>query len=83
MRNIILVAALFVLGSCSAQKEKALKPGKFPYIFPNTKPAIKLSEAMNRNYDLYPAPRPEDNELYSQFKYTEIKGLDYNGGVGV
>ncbi|GAB3648586.1 glycosyhydrolase [Echinicola sediminis] len=37
---------------------------------------------MHRNYDAYPAPRPEDNELYSQFKYTELKGFDYNGHDG-
>lgn len=28
------------------------------------------------------APRPEDNELYSQFKYTELKGFDYNNHDG-
>ena len=37
---------------------------------------------MERNYDNYMAPRPEDNELYTQFKYTEIKGLDYSNHDG-
>ena len=37
---------------------------------------------MERNYTAYPAPRPEDNELYSLFKYTELKGLDYNDHDG-
>lgn len=37
---------------------------------------------MERNYTAYPAPRPEDNELYSQFKYTELKGFDYHDHDG-
>jgi hypothetical protein len=54
----------------------------FPFILPTEKPDRELSAAMERNYDAYLAPRPEDNELYSQFKYTELKGFDYNGGDG-
>jgi len=41
-----------------------------------------MSAAMKRNYDAYMAPRPEDNELYTQFKYTKLEGFDYNGGDG-
>ena len=37
---------------------------------------------MERNYTSYAAPRPEDNELYSQFKYTELAGFDYHNGNG-
>ncbi len=54
----------------------------FPFILPKEKPNRPLSAAMERNYNAYLAPRPEDNELYSQFKYTQLKGLDYNGGDG-
>jgi len=43
---------------------------------------MPLSAAMERNYSAYMAPRPEDNELYSQFKYTELKGFDYNNHDG-
>ena len=32
--------------------------------------------------DAYLAPRSEDNELFSQFKYAELKGFDYSGGYG-
>ena len=32
---------------------------------------------MHRSFFHYLAPRPEDNELYSQFKYTELKDFDY------
>lgn len=44
----------------------------FPYILPLEKPDRKLSAALERNYDAYMAPRPEDNELFSLFKYTEL-----------
>lgn len=54
----------------------------FPFVLPKEKPNRTLSTAMERNYTAYPAPRPEDNELYSQFKYTELKGFDYNNHDG-
>jgi|GEM_PF-194858 len=54
----------------------------FPFVLPKQKPDQPLSAAMQRNYDGYLAPRPEDNPLYSQFKYTRLKGFDYNGGDG-
>ena len=38
--------------------------------------------ALERNYTAYPAPRPERNELFSQFNYTKLKGLDYNNHDG-
>ena len=41
-----------------------------------------LSAAVERNYDAYLSLRPEQNELYTQFKYTELKGFDYNEGDG-
>lgn len=56
--------------------------GAFPFHLPDTKPNRPLSEAMERNYDAYAAPRPENNELFSQFKYTELKGFDYNDHDG-
>ncbi|MEM9261681.1 MAG: glycoside hydrolase, partial [Bacteroidota bacterium] len=54
----------------------------FPFTLPKEKPNRPLSAAMERNYDGYLAPRPEHNELYSQFKYTELKGFDYNDHNG-
>lgn len=54
----------------------------FPFYPPKEKPDVELSEAMNRYYDLYNGQRPEKNELYSQFRYTELKGFDYNGYDG-
>jgi hypothetical protein len=40
-----------------------------------------LSSAMERMFR-YPAPRVQDNELFSQFKYTPLRGFDNNGGDG-
>ena len=54
----------------------------FPFVLPKEKPDRKLSKALKRNYTAYPAARPEDNELYSQFKYTELRGFDYDGHDG-
>ena len=58
------------------------KQTSFPFYLPEKKPQGKLSLAMERNYTAYLAPKPEDNELYSQFKYTRLQGLDYNNGDG-
>lgn len=54
----------------------------FSYILPKKKPDREMSAAMERNYTAYMAPRPEDNELYSLFRYTKLKGLDYNNHDG-
>ncbi len=54
----------------------------FPYELPKKKPAMPLSAAMERAYDDYEAPTYWDNELFSKFRYTELEGLDYNGGDG-
>lgn len=50
----------------------------FPFHPPKDKPDMPLSEAMGRYYDIYDGERPEMNELYSQFRYTELKGFDYH-----
>lgn len=71
-------ASLVLLLSCSTQAEE----GGFPFVLPKEKPNRPLSAAVERNYTAYMAARPEDNELYSQFKYTELKGLDYNNRDG-
>ncbi|MDP4624532.1 MAG: family 43 glycosylhydrolase [Akkermansiaceae bacterium] len=58
------------------------EPEGFPFDLPATKPDRPLSLAMQRLYDAYPGPSPEDNELYSTFKFTPLEGLDYNNGDG-
>lgn len=54
----------------------------FPYTVTEKTKDRELSAAMRRSFEHYPAPRLEDNELYSQFKYTPLEGLDYHGGDG-
>lgn len=85
MRNSIkaIVSICFLSGllmSCGTAQVQ--NKGAFPFKLPKEKPERELSSAMERNYTQYMAPRPEGNELYSQFKYTEIKGLDYNNHDG-
>ncbi len=72
------VIALVLLLSCNAQAQER----GFPFMLPKEKPNRKMSAAVDRNYSAYMAPRPEDNELYSLFKYTKLKGLDYNNHDG-
>lgn len=81
IKNIVHASILFFL---SLSLLVACEPDQagFPFKLPTEKPDRKMSLAMDRNYDAYPAPRPEHNELYSQFKYTELKGFDYNNHDG-
>lgn len=73
----LVSAAIFAMtaNACSAEE------GVFPHKMPESKPDIPLSSAMERMFD-YPAPRVQDNELFSQFKYTQLEGFEYNGGDG-
>ncbi len=54
----------------------------FPYTVTEQTKNRELSLAMKRAFTEYMGPRPADNELYSCFRYTELKGLDYHGGDG-
>ncbi|APZ45566.1 glycoside hydrolase [Polaribacter reichenbachii] len=82
---IILLVFVSFLNACknktetvSAEKEVKV----FPHHLPKEKPNMPLSSALNRLYDNYLAPKPQDNELFSQFKYTDVKGFDYNNHDG-
>jgi len=54
----------------------------FPYEIPLEKPDMPLSRAMERAYAQYSAPARWWNELYTQFRYTPLEGLDYHNGDG-
>ncbi|MUH34707.1 glycoside hydrolase [Zobellia amurskyensis] len=88
MKNITtLFLLLFVLSVCQAQSKKQVVESTenqegFPFVLPKEKPNRKMSAAMERIYTDYEAPQPQHNELFSQFKYTELKGFDYNGHDG-
>lgn len=79
-RCAVLIAVTGLLISCSQQPVENQQG--FPFHLPDEKPDRAMSAAMERIYTDYPAPRPENNELFSQFKYTELKGFDYNGHDG-
>ncbi|MGY6647910.1 glycoside hydrolase family 117 protein [Wenyingzhuangia sp. IMCC45574] len=73
----IAVLSLMTLGASAQKKTEA-----FPFKLPDEKPTNrKLSASMNRSYDKY-AATPQLNELYTQFKYTELKGFDYSNHDG-
>ncbi len=78
MKRLLLIQALFLIVVASfSQSQKG-----FPYKLPQEKPDRKLSAAMQRLYTDYMGPRPEDNELYSLFKYTRLTGFDYHNDDG-
>ena len=89
-KSLILFGLLIALVTCGTETQKETseaeineKPIKvFPQKLPMEKPDMQLSAALNRLYDAYPAPKPQENELFSQFKYTELKGFDYNDHDG-
>jgi len=78
-RPFILLAGVLLLGTIAKAEEE---PVAFPYAVTKKTRERELSAAMRRSFFQYPAPRPEDNELYSQFKYTELEGFDYHGSDG-
>ena len=81
--SLFLLACLLVACKTeTTQTETTQEQGGFPFILPLEKPYRDMSAALNRNYDAYPAPAPELNELFSQFKYTELKGFDYSDHDG-
>jgi hypothetical protein len=80
--NFYGLFSMAVFALASVYPLSAQPKGGFPFSFPDKKPNRSLSAAMERNYSVYPAPRPEKNELYTQFKYTRLEGFDYNGHDG-
>ena len=78
MRKIMITVSGLVSAALLAAYGESKEQKGFPFTLPETKPDRELSAAVARNYDNFATARPEDNELFSQFKYTELDGLDYN-----
>ncbi|WP_075590183.1 glycoside hydrolase family 117 protein [Labilibacter marinus] len=82
---VLVMTLIFV--NCSAPKEKEQTEEKdntsqvFPFTMPNEKPNIPLSASSERMFK-YAEPRAQDNEFFTQFKYTRLKGFDYSNGDG-
>ena len=74
--NALCIASLIISGCNNETKETTeVKEVKvFPHKLPKEKPVMPLSAAMERMYD-YPAPRAQDNELYTTFKYYRAQGF--------
>lgn len=53
----------------------------FPGVVPLTKPDIPLSASMERLYDEWNPHEDRGNELYSNFKYTPLKGLEISDSI--
>ncbi len=76
MKSIELLMLSVLLALCvSLSVGSEPRPDGFPFKLPRAKPDRELSAAMKRNYTAYSAPRPEHNELFSLFKYTELMAL--------
>lgn len=72
--TVLLLALPAMLG--------AAEPPAFPYGLPDQKPDRPLSAAMERLYKDYPAVTPEKNDLFSNFKFTQLEGFDYHDHDG-
>ena len=82
MKNFVQLLIVVAFAASCQQRKEGHQQGAFPFFITEEKPDRPLSAAVQRNYDAYLAIRPEQNELYTQFKYTPLKGFDYNGGNG-
>jgi hypothetical protein len=72
IKLLTVITVLISISSCSSQKTD----GAFPAKIPLTKPDRPLSAAMHRMYDQWNPHEDHGNELYSNFKYTDLKGLE-------
>ena len=63
----ILVLIVLLLGSNAYS---------FPALIPSVKPNDKISPAIERLYDQWNPHEDRANELYSNFKYSAIEGLE-------
>ncbi|MDP6059105.1 MAG: family 43 glycosylhydrolase, partial [Pirellulaceae bacterium] len=64
------------------ERRPARKAVPFPAVIPQVKPTDRpLSVAMQRLYDVWNPHEDRGNELYSNFKYSPLKGLSYEGNI--
>ncbi|MEO0965804.1 MAG: family 43 glycosylhydrolase [Planctomycetota bacterium] len=54
----------------------------YPYHATDGRPDRPLAAGLQRAFDRYPAPRPEDNPLFTNFRYTPLEGFDDHNGDG-
>lgn len=90
--NVLFVLSMILFfiglfGSCQNQSKKMektvekapVKTKAFPYLIPEKEPSnLPLSSSMKRLYEYWQGLRPEENELFTNFKFTRLKGFEYN-----
>ncbi|GAF05039.1 glycoside hydrolase family protein [Saccharicrinis fermentans] len=79
---LLILLSLTLFTSCIRQKEAKIPDTPFPYTVTQETGDREMSVAMKRSFKNYSAIHPRNNELYSQFKYTPLKGLDYHNHDG-
>lgn len=76
----------FVVSGCNqtpkTEEKSIADQGPFPYTVTSETKNREMSAAMRRSFTNYSGIHPAENELYTQFKYTKLEGLDYNGHDG-
>ncbi len=80
-----VVLSLTVSCQCDATQSdnKCCETEAFPYTVTEATPnRANLSKAVERSFTDFLAYRPQDNPLFTNFKYTQFEGFDYNGGDG-
>ncbi len=70
--SLFFLMLIFSLSACQRPSSEPVSvetknQEAFPFNLPDEKPDRPLSAAMERLYTNYSAPRPDDNELFSQF----------------
>lgn len=81
MNKLMLICAISTLISINvsiAQDDNSANA--FPAIMPTQKPE-NISAAMERLYDKWGLYEDRTNELFSNFKYTELEGLECGTGI--
>ena len=79
----LLIAILLGFVACKdGSPETTTIQDPFPYTVDEQTSSRPLSKAMHRSFHNYDGIHPTKNELYSQFKYTELKGFDYHSHDG-
>ncbi|MFI3286575.1 MAG: family 43 glycosylhydrolase [Rikenellaceae bacterium] len=84
-KHIIYLASIAILAtSCGLAEGGSTGKGSkiFPFEIPEERPKFKLSASMETLYERYGVPLPQQNELYSQFRFSAITGFDYDDASG-
>ena len=80
--SIVLGLACSAILFCSCLSSRAKPTKAFPYTVADDARNRELSAAMDHTFHEHSTPHINDNELYTQFKYTKLVGFDYNDGDG-